>query len=144
HRELRAGLARLGVPEQSALRVGANGLRVRANVQDMTRIAELPGVVSVAPVTLHEPTNDTSVPWINAPEAWEALSSTGEGIIISIIDTGIDYTHASFGGSGDVADYQFIRQDTTIIPEVDGEPVFPTAKVVDGWDFAGPNYDASG
>lgn len=142
--QLRAELRRLGVDERSSMQVGANGLRVRAPAQDMAALSELPGVVSVAPVTLHEQANETSVPWINAPDAWEALGFTGEDIIISIIDTGIDYTHASFEGSGDVADYEFIAEDTTVIPEVGGEPVFPTAKVTDGYDFAGVNYDASG
>jgi subtilisin family serine protease len=139
---IRDDLARLGIEEQSAMRVGANGLRVRAQVQEMPALADLPGVVSVAPVTLHEPTNESSVPWINAPQAWEALGGTGEGIIVSVIDTGIDYTHASFGGSGDPADYDFIAQDTTVIPEVDGEPVFPTAKVIRGTDFVGVTYNA--
>lgn len=140
---IRDDLARLGVEVRSSMRVGANGLRVRAQVRQMPQLAELPGVVSVAPVTLHEPTNDSSVPWIKAPEAWDAIDGTGEGITISVIDTGIDYTHASFGGSGDPADYELIAQDTTVIPEVGGEPVFPTAKVVRGTDFVGVSYDAS-
>lgn len=144
HDEIRGRLAEIGAQEQASMRVGANGLRIRAQVQDIPALAELPGVVSVAPVTLHEPANDTSVPWINTPQAWDFLDDTGEGVTISVIDTGIDYTHASFGGSGDVADYDFILEDTTVIPEVDGEPVFPTPKVVRGFDFAGPNYDASG
>lgn len=144
HQQLRRELAKMGIAEEAAYRVGVNGLRVRARIMDMPKLAALPGVVSVAPVTLHKPANDTSVPWINTPEAWEFLGATGEDVIISIIDTGIDYTHASFGGSGDVADYEFIAQDTTVIPEVNGVPVFPTPKVIAGFDFAGPNYDASG
>jgi minor extracellular serine protease Vpr len=113
-------------------------------VLDMPKLADLPGVVSVAPVTLFEPANDTSVPWIRVPEAWDALGgATGEGVIISVIDTGIDYTHAAFGGSGDVADYELATEDTTVIPEVDGVPIFPTAKVIRGFDFVGTEYDAS-
>lgn len=143
HDTIRPALEKMGIEERSELKVGANGLRVKATIADIPELSELPGVESVAPVVLHEPTNDTSVPWIGAPEAWEALGFTGEDIIISVIDTGIDYTHASFGGSGDPADYDFIAQDTTVIPEVDGEPVFPTAKVTRGFDFVGVNYDAS-
>ena len=142
--EIRPQLAELGVQEESSLKVGANGLRVKATISDIPDLADLAGVKSVAPVELHTPANDTSVPWIGAPEAWEALDGfTGENIIISVIDTGLDYTHASFEGSGDPADYEFIAQDTTIIPEVDGEPVFPTAKVINGFDFVGVNYNAS-
>ncbi len=136
-------LERLGAEVESRMRVAANGLRVKARVLDMPKLADLPGVVSVAPVTLFEPANDTSVPWIHVPEAWDALDATGEGVIISVIDTGIDYTHAAFGGSGDVADYEFAAEDTTVIPEVDGEPIFPTAKVIRGFDFVGVTYNAS-
>ena len=48
-------------------------------------------------------------------------------INIAVIDSGIDYTHAALGGSGDPAD--FAGNDPDII-----EPgTFPTAKVVGGW-----------
>ena len=137
-------LARMGIEADSALKTAVNGIRVRAAVERIPELSRIAGVEQVVPVTLHEPANDTSVPWINAPEAWEHIDGTGEDIIIAVIDTGVDYTHASFGGSGDPADYDFIAEDTTIIPEVDGEPVFPTAKVIDGYDFVGVDYHAGG
>lgn len=137
-------LARMGIEADSALKTAVNGIRVRAAVEAIPELSRIAGVEQVVPVTLHEPANDTSVPWINAPEAWEHIDGTGEDIIIAVIDTGVDYTHASFEGSGDLADYDFIAEDTTVIPKVDGEPVFPTAKVIDGYDFVGVDYDAGG
>jgi len=56
-------------------------------------------------IQLQHLTNVTSVPWIGAPAVWNALHAKGEHIKIGIIDTGIDYTHANFGGSGNPADY---------------------------------------
>src|SRR3989344_1808947 len=46
---------------------------------------------------------DTSVPWIEAPQVWGlvddfGLSIDGTGMVISVIDTGIDYTHPDLGG----------------------------------------------
>jgi subtilisin family serine protease len=54
---------------------------------------------------------------------------TGEGIKVGVVDTGIDYTHAAFGGS--TIDYQ----DND--PELIEAGSFPTARVVGGYDFAG-------
>lgn len=82
------------------------------------------------------PENADSVPFIGAPSAWDA-STTGAGVKVAIVDTGVDYTHANFGGSGDPAD--FSGNDGTVI-----EPgTFPTAKVIGGRDFVGDDYDAS-
>ena len=61
----------------------------------------------------------------------------GEGVRVAIIDTGIDYTHKAFGGSGIVADYK--NNDAAVI-----EPdTFPTRKVVAGIDLVGTGYDPS-
>ena len=58
-------------------------------------------------VGVHKPLNVVSVPRIQAPIAWSGAAGVrGEGIKIGIIDTGIDYTHADFGGTGTVAAYQ--------------------------------------
>ncbi|HVJ63437.1 MAG TPA: S8 family serine peptidase, partial [Tahibacter sp.] len=66
----------------------------------------------------------------------------GEGIRIGIIDSGIDYQHPMFGGTGLLADYQ--ANDRTVITDlINGAPAFPTTKVVGGWDFAGDAYNAA-
>ena len=60
----------------------------------------------------------------------------GHGVKVAVIDTGVDYTHANFGGPGTVAAYT--SNNGTVI-----EPgTFPTAKVVGGFDFVGDDYDA--
>ena len=61
----------------------------------------------------------------------------GAGIRVGIIDTGIDYLHKMFGGSGIVADYK--NNDPTIIEENS----FPTNKVIAGIDLVGADYNAS-
>ncbi len=133
--QTRGSIEAAGATVGASLVVGANGFHVDARIRDIPALEAVSGVKSVARVTLFEPSNETSVPWINAPEVWE-LGYTGEGITIGIIDTGIDYYHANLGGSGDPAD--FAADDGLDLS--DGN--FPNAKVVGGWDFAGDDYNA--
>lgn len=133
---LRPLIAGHGAEILSSQRVGANGFRVKVSPAEIASLRALPGVRSVARVEIHTLDNIESVPWIGAPAVW-AASGRGEGVKIGIIDTGIDYTHADFGGSGNPADYAGNNKNIV-------EPgSFPTAKVKGGHDFAGPTYDAN-
>ena len=100
----------------------------------------IPGVAAVHPIAAKTPANASAVQLHGAPAAWSANAQTGEGTTIAIIDTGLDYTHANFGGSGTVADYdaELAKADTA----TNTSSFFPTAKVVGGWDFVGNDYDA--
>lgn len=61
----------------------------------------------------------------------------GTGIIIAVIGSGIDYTHAAFGGAGDPE--AFTSNDpATIEPDS-----FPSGVVVGGYDFAGDLYSSA-
>src|SRR5678815_524974 len=79
--------------------------------------------------------SSSSVPFIKAASAWSATSgASGDGIRIAVIDTGVDYLHANFGGPGTAAAYAANNRNIL-------EPgTFPTAKVVGGMDFAGDAY----
>jgi subtilisin family serine protease len=101
----------------------------------------LSGVQSVHPIAAKTPSNASAVQLHGAPAAWTANSQTGAGTTIAIIDTGLDYTHANFGGTGKVSDYdaEFAKSDTA----TNTSSFFPTAKVVGGWDFVGNAYDAN-
>jgi minor extracellular serine protease Vpr len=114
-------LAKFGAKQESALRVGVNGVRIKVDAATLGQIKALPGVRTVSPVTRHVVDNAQSVPWIGSQAFWDTYGLTGEGVSIGIIDTGIDYQHEDFGG--------------------DGTDTFPTAKVVGGYDFAGDAYN---
>ncbi|GAA2212214.1 S8 family serine peptidase [Nonomuraea monospora] len=113
-----------------------NGIAASVPRRSLPAIQQAPGVVSVHPVRTFKTDNTAGIPYIGAPQAWQDLGRTGAGVKVAVIDTGIDYTHANFGGSGDPA--AFADNDGTVI-----EPgTFPTAKVIAGYDLVGDAYDA--
>jgi MYXO-CTERM domain-containing protein len=117
-------------------RVG-NAFQVRATEENARRLSELPEVLRIERVPVYQALLGSALPVAGAPQAW-AMSTPyqGDGVTIGIVDSGIDYTHADFGGPGTPAAY--LANDSTVV-----EPgSFPTAKVVGGWDFVGDDYDA--
>ncbi|MBK7581937.1 MAG: S8 family serine peptidase [Myxococcales bacterium] len=116
----------------------ANVIQVLGTERQLARIKPLPGVLRVERVPLMYPALASLIPVVGAPEVWaKSTPFTGDGITIGIIDTGIDYTHADFGGPGTVAAYA--ANNSTVI-----EPgSFPTTRVVGGWDFVGDDYNPS-
>ncbi|HOE62567.1 MAG TPA: S8 family serine peptidase [Candidatus Sumerlaeota bacterium] len=134
---LKAHLIEHGAKEVFRFRQTANAIQILAPADKIAEISALPEVERVESVPKYTLDTSTSVPFIGAPKIWgNPTKLDGSGIRIGIIDTGIDYTHANFGGSGDPED--FAGNDPKII-----EPgSFPTQKVVGGWDFVGNDYDA--
>lgn len=71
----------------------------------------------------------------------DADSESGAGMTIAVLDTGVDYTHAAFGGPGTILAYAAAGLAPTRVDDVwDGRPLFPTARVVAGVDVAGERY----
>ncbi len=144
----RAQLASFGATELSAQRVGANGFRVSVDAGQLEALRALPGVRTVGRVERHTPDNITSVPWIGSTNVHTNLGVRGEGITIGVIDTGIDYTHANFGGPGTpgTPSPDYVAAAGTNAADVRSttlDGLFPTAKVVGGFDFAGRTYNAN-
>jgi subtilisin family serine protease len=110
-----------------------NALFVEVDASVLPQLAQDTRVTRIAPVGNYEVDLSETVPYIGAT-AVQAAGYTGKGIKVAVLDSGIDYTHVAFGGSGNVAEYE--ANDPTII-----EPgTFPTAKVVAGYDFVGSNW----
>ena len=135
---LDARISAIGAKVLHRYQYAYNGIKVRATGAQLRRLATMRGVIGVRHLATYHTDNVKAVPYVGAPTAWQASGATGAGQKIAIIDSGIDYTHANFGGPGTPEAYE--ANDPTIIE--DG--TFPTAKVIAGYDFAGNDFDAEG
>jgi subtilisin family serine protease len=118
-----------------------NGVAVIVPAAQVAALSKLPGVKAVRQLVPSYPLSNSSASFVGANSVWQGIPSAqadGTGIRIGIIDTGIDYQHANFGGTGLLADYQMNDRVTL------ANGVFPTPKVVGGTDLAGDAYDANG
>ncbi len=147
----RAYLAQLGA-KQSALmaKIGALGgveiarvskahvaLAIEIDAKRLPEVAKLPGVAKIRPVVDYQLALSETVPYIGAA-ALQAAGVDGSGVRVAVLDTGIDYTHRNLGGPGTLAAYEAAYGAAPADAKnktLDG--LFPTAKVVDGFDFVG-------
>ena len=124
-----------GATTYTRLTTVLNAIQVRVKVGDLDKVAAVPGVKTVQVSRMVKPENAASEKYTGVDQTWQTFKNTGKGEVVGVIDTGIDYTHADFGGPGTVAAFE--DNDGTVI-----EPgTFPTAKVTGGYDFVGDTYD---
>ena len=101
-----------------------SGVAVRADAASLRKLAEQSG--SVAHITIltpkkaldttngsgEAPANKNNDQLVNAVKTWEQTGKTGKGVNIAVVDTGLDYTHADFGGAGTTEAYQTALNST--------------------------------
>lgn len=86
-----------------------HGLALELTEKEAAQVARIPGVRNVQPDRRLRPASDAGPAWTGAPQIWDGSGTgglpgtKGEGIVIGVLDTGIDLSHPSFadvGGDG--------------------------------------------
>ncbi len=110
-----------------------NAVFLDVPASSLKQLANDAAVIRIAPVKHYEMDLSETVPYIGGKFLHDRRIK-GKGIKVAVLDSGIDYTHADLGGSGDIQDY--LNNNPDII-----EPgTFPTAKVKGGYDFVGSTW----
>ena len=81
-----------------------NGMTVELTADEAKRIARVPGVRTVRPEFERYLMTDRGPAWIKADQVWSGAATggpnRGEGVIVGVIDSGINRSHVSFAGAG--------------------------------------------
>lgn len=138
---IRGSITGKGGKIQAQMQSAYNGIQASVPSSQLDEVADLPGVVAIHPVRTYELDNSVSVPFLGVPQVWESTGYTGENVKVAILDTGIDYTHAAFGGPGTVEAFEAAAatSDQAADPALFG-PNAPRVK--GGIDLVGDDYNA--
>lgn len=128
--------AGLKYTERMAFSTLWNGLSISVGSSQLGKLRGIAGVKALYPVAtisipvgepLADPELATALAMTGADIAQSELGFTGAGVKVAVMDTGLDYDHADLGGDG------VQRSNST---------VFPTTRVITGWDFVGDAFNA--
>jgi len=89
-----------------------NGMAIKTKYWLVKEIAMIDNIISISPDRKKFKNDDDSNEIIGADDIWSDYSITGEGVVIAIIDTGIDPTHEAFSGNTFVPGYDFVNNDS--------------------------------
>ncbi|MDT9591786.1 S8 family serine peptidase [Nocardioides zeae] len=131
-----------GATEAYTVTNAVPGVAVTANSVGIRALANQRGVVKVSPVRRHETNNSSAAALLRSNTVWQAAANAGAGVKIGVIDTGIDYTHATFGGEGTREAYEEAFAAGTEAGWREALPALGQAKIAGGYDFVGDDYNA--
>ena len=146
----------------SSVQLALNGIVLKVDGADLPTLARDISVSRIVPVVNYRQDLSETVPYIGADTAHD-FGVKGQGVRVAVIDSGVDYTHKALGGPGTRKAYEAawaplpppdaeeqIPQLTSGGYLVINDPatkaddgLFPSAKVVGGYDFVGERWPFS-
>lgn len=115
-----------------------NGFSIDVKVSDLQKIQDLKGVASVKPVRVYYPADSSANEMADVQKVWQNHKLKGEGMVVSIIDTGIDYNHKDL--TLDAGTKTALSKDSVEAKAKEfGHGKFYTDKVPYGYNYADGN-----
>jgi subtilisin family serine protease len=127
----------------------ANGMALELTQAEAARIATLPGVLAVRRERILHVHTDVGPQWIGADALWSGqagIATKGEGVVIGVIDTGINPTHPSFAAT-DAGGYTHVNSRAGYLGLCASARATCNAKLIGIYDYSneGTNgIDAAG
>ncbi|WP_051359589.1 S8 family serine peptidase [Paucisalibacillus globulus] len=123
-----------------------NGFSAEVKYGDIEKIKKLPNVKNVVISTLYEkpivePDMEYSKDLVEAQFAWNEYGYKGEGMVVGVIDSGVDHGHQDFLISEET-EVALTEDDVTSVITSEGLPgKYYTEKVPYGYNYFDQNHD---
>lgn len=121
-----------------------NGFAAMMTAEEAAHLANMPEIKTIKLDTIHKLHTDSGPSWIGAPGVWNGQngfpSTRGEGVVVGVIDSGINWEHTSFQDvSGDNFNHTNPRgQQFGLCSDPD---VACNDKLIGVYDFVQPDGD---
>lgn len=119
-------------------RMVLNAVMFEVEASALNALAADGRVIKINPVVNYQRDLSETVPYIGARPEVQSAGFRGKDVKVAVLDSGIDYTHVAFGGAGTAAAYEAAWGASPSDPRnTTRDGLFPTARVVEGFDFVG-------
>jgi subtilisin family serine protease len=118
------------------------GVAMTVDAAALKALAARSDVVKISKIVPKTASNASAAQLTKVLNTWNATNNTGSGVTVGIIDTGLDYTHSDFGGTGTKAAYDAALASDTTPGWYAALPALAKAKIAGGYDLAGDTYQA--
>ncbi len=142
---LTASMSKFGAQETARLSYALNAVVFSVDAAQISGMSKVAGISSINKLNDYEAAD----PVVTSAVGGTALQATGlkgQGMVVAVMDSGIDYTHANLSGPGTVAAYNTCYAQRDVAPSGICATLFgPTApKAIGGIDFVGEAWPTFG
>jgi subtilisin family serine protease len=124
-----------------------NGVALDLDADEARLLEDLPGVRAVTRDFERFTQTDVSTAWIKAPDLWNGtagVTTRGEGVIVGVIDSGINLTHPSFAATAGGFTHTNPRGLNVYVGWCIANPSTCNNKLIGMYDFVSGGVDGRG